>query len=340
MIAQPINRETLLHQLESVQPGLSTREIIEQSSCFVFKNGFVRTFNDEIACYQKCEVFFEGAVKAEPLLAILRKLNEEEILISQEEGELVVEGKRRKAGIRCEKDIQLPVDKVEKPGEWTELHEDWVEAVTIVQHCASHDQKSYEMTCIHIHPNYIEACDNFQVTRFKLPTGVKSPTLVRAQSLKHVPTLGMTKFSETATWIHFRNNNGLVFSCRRGTEVYQDMMPILKMTGTPITIPKGLFDAADKASVFANDTSDNGVVTVEIRPGKLRVKGVGALGWFQEIKKVKYDGPDLAFTIQPELLMEISKRHNEAEIIEGRLKVDGGKWRYVSCLGKIEEEKK
>ena len=61
-----INREELLNQLESVLPGLSTREIIEQSSCFVFMNKEVITYNDEISCSHKSRLDIEGAIVATP----------------------------------------------------------------------------------------------------------------------------------------------------------------------------------------------------------------------------------------------------------------------------------
>jgi hypothetical protein len=70
-----VNREVLLQQLESVQAGLSSREIIEQSSCFVFKDGNVVTFNDEVSCSRPCELgSFTGAVQAAPLLSIREML--------------------------------------------------------------------------------------------------------------------------------------------------------------------------------------------------------------------------------------------------------------------------
>ena len=74
-----INREELLNQLESVQPGLSIREIIEQSSCFVFQDGKVITYNDEIFCSQKTPLKIKGAVLAAPLIALLRKMVETEV---------------------------------------------------------------------------------------------------------------------------------------------------------------------------------------------------------------------------------------------------------------------
>ena len=44
-----INRKDLIKVLKKVQPGLASQEIIEQSGAFVFTDGRVFTYNDEIA---------------------------------------------------------------------------------------------------------------------------------------------------------------------------------------------------------------------------------------------------------------------------------------------------
>ena len=66
-----------MHKLEAVSPGLATREAIEQSSCFVFKDGRVMTFNDEVACSIDCELGFDGAVAAKPLRSAVWALEAE-----------------------------------------------------------------------------------------------------------------------------------------------------------------------------------------------------------------------------------------------------------------------
>lgn len=327
-----INREEFLHLLESVQPGLSSREIIEQSSCFVFKDGRIITYNDEVACGVACSAKISGAVQSAPLLAILRKLIEEEVELEEAEGELIIHGKKRRAGIRREADVLLPIDKVENPTKWKPIHDDFLEGIGLVQHCASKDESQFALTCIHLHPDHIEACDNFQVTRVKIPTGVKASTLVRRDSIKHIITMGMTEFCESETWMHFRNPGGLVLSCRRYIETYPDLKGILTFSGHPITLPKGLGEAAEKASIFSAESSDDNQVSVELRTGKMRIKGTGTSGWFQEMKKLKYDGPPLSFLISPELLIELTKKHTDAEITDGRLRVNGGKWKYITCL--------
>lgn len=331
-----INREELLQQLEAVQPGLSPREIVEQSSCFVFKDGLVMTYNDEISCSHSTNLKIEGAVQAAPLLSLLRKMIEEEIdvQINKETGELQIVGKRRHADLRMDKEILLPTETVERPTKWKKLPEEFPDAINIVQQCAGKDESNFNLTCVHIHPEWLEASDNYQITRYKIATPVKKPTLVRRDSIKHIVSLGMTEISETETWMHFRNPDGLVLSCRRFAEQFPDLSPFLKVKGQPATLPKGLVEATERAEIFSSENVDNDQVLVILKAGKLTIKGEGASGRYTEKRSIKYSGTNLSFRISPKLLIELTKRYNECQISEDRIKVDGGgKFVYVTCLG-------
>lgn len=336
-----IKREELIQTLETVAPGLAPKEIVEQSSCFVFKDGKVMTFNDEVFCSRSSNLPKDilGAVQAAPLLALLNKLADEEVELEMGEGELLLTAKKRKAGIRMEKDILLPVDAVETPTEWLELPEQFTDAVDMVHQCAGTDESQFVMTCVHLHPNWMEACDNFQLTRYKLKTGISKPCVVRKEALKHIVSLGMNKFAETASWLHFQGPSGLVLACRRYTEDYPDLTPLMVVEGgAQTTLPKGLNEAAEKAKIFSLENTESDQVSVELKPGKLRITGQGNSGWYKEVKDVNYQGEPLVFRISPDLLQELTKRVNDCEITKDRLKVDGGKWVFITCLGKVEGE--
>lgn len=329
-----INREKFLQALESVRPGLSQKDIVEQSSCFIFRDGEVMSFNDEVACRMVSGLAtdFTGAIPAAPLLAILEKLLEEELQIDIMESELVLTGKGRRSGITMEQEVTLPVEHVEKPGEWLPLHKDFCEAIGVVVLCASKDESRFGLTCVQIHPKWVEACDDQQLCRWRMKTGLANPTLVRSSSIKFITSLGMTEFSETEGWMHFRNDQGLVLSCRRYMEDYPDLGEILKVSGVQTALPKGLVEAADKAQVFSAENTENNLVLIDLLPGKLRIKGQGVLGWYKEAKKISYTGHPMSFMISPQLLMDLVKRHSTCELCGDKLKVDGGSYIFVCCL--------
>lgn len=336
MPAVRVKREELLRRLQSVAPGLAAKEVVEQSSCFAFQNGKVYSYNDELACQCPSGLgkTFAGAVLAKPLLELLEKLPEDEVEVDIGEGELVIVGKRRRAGIRMEAEITLGIGNVETPETWRELPPGFNDAVEVVGTCASADDARFSLTCVHVHPKWLEACDNYQLLRYRLKTGAEKPFLVKRDALRHVTALGMAEIAETVNWVHFRNPNKLILSCRRYLEEYPDLNAVYDVEGAPVTLPGGLAEAVDKASVFLQDQDSK--VLIHLSPGKLKVKGQGADGWFYETKKIEYTGTKMEFLVSPKLLVELTKRQVECEVAPERLKAKGAKWTYVAVLSKPE----
>jgi DNA polymerase III sliding clamp (beta) subunit (PCNA family) len=335
-----VNREKFLNSLEMVRAGLSPREYVEQSSCLVFKDNEVMTFNDEVACRVAVDVSITGAVQSAALFDILGKIDDEELTIEEnEDGELEFRGKRKSFGLTKEAEIFLPIDRVERPEKWHSLPKDFIEAVGMVHHCVSNDESKFTLTCVHITKDWVEACDNFQLMRCMVALAIKGPVLVRGTSLRDLVSLAVDKVALTKSWIHFKNQAGLVYSCRRYSETYTDLEKLLKAKGHKIVIPKGLATASERAAVFAADATGESHVTVTLQPGKVRIKGEGASGWYREVSKVAYDGPPMEFVIAPDLLKQISEKYSDAQISEGRLKVTGGAWEFVTVLGKKAEVK-
>lgn len=334
-----INREDLLNDLATVRPGLSQREFLEQSSCFIFQSGRVITFNDEISCRRKVELGITGAVQAAPLISILEKMDDEDLEVREnEKGELEFKGKRKAFGITMESEIHLPVDKVEQPEKWHDLPKEFTEAIGLTKHCVSTDESNFKLCCIHLAPEWVESCDNLQILRVSIKTGLKRSVLVRGTSLGHIVSLAMDKIALTESWIHFKNQDGLVFSCRRHTEEYHSLDKILKFKGHPIVIPKGVAEACNRAAVFAMDKAGDPLCEVRLKDGVIRIEGRGLSGWFKEVRRVSYDGPPMEFVIAPELLKKISENYQNAEITEKKLKVVGGSWVYCSVLGLKQDE--
>ena len=340
-----INREDFLNALNRVKAGLSPREFIEQSSCFVFKDGKVMTFNDEVACQLELTpemvggtMDITGAVQATKLTDILEKLNDPELEVrDNEQGQLEFKGKRKAFGIIKDSEIFLPIDKVEAPGKWFGLDKEFTQAIGMVQHCVSSDESRFQLTCVHIHPDHIEACDNLQIMRVNVKTRIKRPVLVRGSSIATITDLGMDSISLTKSWIHFRNSDGLVMSCRAYAEEYPALDKLMEVEGSPIVIPKGLKDAATRATVFASDQQGDPQVVVKIKDGKVRIVGEGLAGWYKEVSKVAYDGPPISFAIAPRLLGQISDKYKEAVISDHKLRASSEMWSYVTVLGQLTE---
>lgn len=333
-----IDREKFLTILEMVKPGLSQREFLEQSSCYVFQDGKVMTFNDEIACRMDIPIKITGAIQAVTLLDILSKLDDPVLKVREnDKGELEFRGKKKGFGVNKDAEIFLPINQVEMPTKWHPLPKEFTEAVGLVQNCVSSDESRFLLTCIHVHPDYVEACDNLQIMRYQMKMGLKSPILMRGTSIKYITSLAMDEVAITKAWTHFRNQAGLIFSCRKYVEDYPPLDRLVELDGHPITIPKGVKDASERAAVFASDKSGDPLAMVSISSDAIRIRGEGLSGWYEESKSINYEGPPLRFSISPDLLRYISDQYSEAHISPDRLKVSGNRWEYVTVLGTTEK---
>ena len=329
------NREKLSAALNAVLAGTSPKEVVEQSDCFVFTGGEVLTFNDEVACRAASPLpELEGAVPARKFLDLLARLPDEEIDVTQADGELLIRAakSKNKAGVRMEAEIMLPVDAVERPGKWAKLPPEFADAVRTTAACAGKDESQFALTCLHMTPEFVEACDNFQLARFPLALPISGGVLVRAAGIRAAAAMGMTGISESDQWLHLKNDDGLTLSCRRFLEDYADVSAHLSDEGcVPATLPGGVEESVALAKIFSGDDPLSENITVKLKPGRMLVEGRSTSGWYQGAMKVAYDGAEVSFMVSPDLLVEICRRSRDCKIGEGRLVVDVGKFRYVTC---------
>lgn len=339
-----VNRGNLVQVLELVSPGLSQREVLEHSNSFCFQKKRVVTFDDETAASMDSPLHITGAVPAEPLKAILHKLKSDLLEFAQLDSKLIVKGKGESFAITMDKKIELPLENLESPTKWKALPPQFSEAVKLVESCASKDEASFALTCIHLAPKWIEAFDCFQFARFNIDMGLKKSTLVRQVSLKNVIDLDMNEFSETDHWIHFKNSSGLTLSCRRYDDKYpvKALNQIAKVTGTKIQLPKSLADIVERAEVFAEySTQVEKYVHVSLKPNWVHIRGEGSYGWYKGRRKLSYTGAQMDFMIGPKMLTHLVRQHKECQVCTRKtkaLKAQLGDFTFVASLVEPKKE--
>lgn len=335
------NREDLLRTLEAVTPGLGKgKQMFEQQKSYVFTSNQVTTFNDERCCRAPTGFgdLLQGSVQASSLLEILRKMPDEEISVDQKDKKVIIKGKGRTVKLTMNSEVELPLDEVPLPEKWFEMSEDFCDAVAIVHPCASKDSEQYNLSCIHIHPEFVEACDLTQLCRYRVKTHVSESILVRGDSLIHIAALSTTKCAEDENWIHFQNPLGYILSCRKSLGSFTDLSEFFEIQGERIVVPKELESITDRASVLSKEYAADNPVEVELSPNQIQVTGEGVSGSYVEKSKVNYKGETISFKIAPEILKSIAKRYSECYVTETHLRVDGGSWRYVTVLGMKQDD--
>lgn len=342
-----IAREELLRAARSVVPGLSPREIVEQQDSLVFKNGDVHTYNEQVFC--RCPSGLPAGfpvivVKAKKFIGQLTRLPDTEVEIEVEDKTLVVRGKRRRLRFRGETEILLPIDTLVMPKdkEWKKLNPDFTEAVGVVGESASTDASAQRFTCVHVHPNYMEACDGDQATRYTFKTGVTKPILVKRDALRFVPNTDPMHLAEVGGWLVFRNADGLIIGCQRYGEEFENLDRLFEYRGAKTVLPKLLTTEIEIAADFAKEDSDNPRVRIDLKPGWLKVTGAGDSGDYEAVKKIRYDGPEMKFQALPRLLLAVLKLATECEIDSKtyHLIVRGENYSYVASFDRTTGDKK
>ena len=336
-----VRREDFLHVLESVQPGLTPKDTVDQSSSFVFDQGLLVSYNDEVRFMIKSPLGREiqGAVRAKHFSEVLSRLPEDDIYFDCEKGKIRWRTERgRKGHFDIEAEIYSKYASVDSVDSWRRLPKDFCEAVATVQECAR-STGQFAHTVVHVTPDFIEASDDFELCRWSLNTGFTKEVLLRKECVRHVTSLAMIEFAETRNWVHFRNADGLMLSCRRYEDPYFDYSPYLKPSGLEATLPKGFVEEADIGKVCASDGAKDPLVRIDMAPGKTRLVAAGAAsGYESPWRKTTYEGEPFSFFISPGMIASIAEKFNECVLGKQVLHVVTEKWTFAARLSSPAEK--
>lgn len=346
-----LNRTRFLSNLQAILPGMAPKGIIQQSKCVVFIDGMMVTFNGELCCRVKSGLSskFIGGVTIKPLIDALDLLDADKIEVTATESEFIITADGDQNGMVMEQSVDLPFDKVEEAETWHKLPKAFIDGVSMVEGCASHDQNSFAKTCLQIHPKWVEAYDNKHMGRFRVKIGLKDKFLVRRDAIRHIVTLDMNEYATTENWIHFRNPVGVIYSCRKyESKNFHNLTEMINMEQeTPLVFPKTIDQKIKRAENWSKENEDTNYIEVQLEPGKVRLKGCGINGWFKGKDSVRYKGDKKWFYVPPKILFELIKKNVECKIDlsndRPRLKIDSPRFTYVTMLstrkpkGKAEE---
>ena len=334
-----LDRKELLNQLDQVRPGLHEGGKTPQADCFLFKDGFVHTYNDEVLIRHPSLIDVTGAVKGEPLYQLLSKLNSDSLIFNETDGAFQFTTKKSHASLNADAEIQSPAFQIELPEKWKKLPEGFIEGVKFCIFSASRDMSRPALTCIHVEEDAIESCDNFRLTRYMLKGSVEKSLLFPAASAVLLSKYAVTSYGLTEGWTHFKAGD-FTLSCRSFSEKYPDLDPLLKVDGVKVTLPKDLLGTLNRAGIFTStEFRQDCILQVSFTPGKLTVKSQNANGWYREQVAMKYSGEPLSFNVNPEFLKEMLPLLDHVMIGAKSLLMEGENFVHLVTLMRDTEEK-
>lgn len=346
--ANKIDRKQFIQSLSKVKPGVASKDIIEQSDHFVFEEGKIWSYNDEISVSQGFNHPIKGSIKAQEFYNLLLKIPHDEIEIEQKKSNLYLTAENFEAMINIA-DTSLEADIVNPPGinskKWNDLPENFTEAVSFCQFSASSNMIKPELTCIWI-TNDDEgegvaiACDSYRGTMFYLESSVKDPFLLPASVAKHMPVYNPTKYIVDENWIHFINKEKTTFSCRVLAADYDERAwEFFNVDGEEVELPEG-FDSVIKRAetIIVEEFDQDRSIDIKLTDGQIECKGQSSvLGYVKEKQEIDYSGDEVNIQVHPALLADILK-HSSKLLLGERLKFETDNFEHVIVLFDPEED--
>lgn len=316
-----IKRKDLVDVMARVKPGLSSKEIIEQSSHFIFDGDTIRTNNDRVTITEQFECPIQGAVQADQLYAFLNKLTEEEIHVEYDDGLLEIKAGKTKAEIRVDEEIKLPSIDLSKLKRWNKLPEDFNQAMSFCSFSASKNMIVPALTCLYIKDDLMLSCDNFRATKWKMKSKVKDSFLLPADSASDLFKYSPGKYILDNGWIHFSVNDGkTIFSCRTiGGQYPEVILDYFDIKGKSVFLPDGFEKIIERVSVFCQeDFEKDYAIELKFNKGAVTVYAEGIIGKAQELCKIDFKD-ELSVKVHPQNFVEILKYLKEMIICENSL---------------------
>lgn len=329
-----VKRSDFLSALRKVKPGLASSESIEQSTSFVFRDGRVITYNDEIAVSAALDLGgIEGAVGANELVALLTKSKDEEVTVTAEDKELRIKGPKLSAGITMEAEINLPILSFEPKEGFYVLPDAFLDGLRVCIFSAASESVSPVLSNIHMKGSFVESCDNFRLTRFDLKEDSEDDCLIPAVAAAHLIQTSVSEYGEEGGWMFFREEKtDLVFACR----IYNDEFPALDAfleldKPSEVKLPKELSEVLDRSGIFAStdEKSAQDLVDVNISDNWIKVRSQNARGWVEEKIRAKTKDADFIFSVNPSILQAILKITDKAKLTDRSIHFEAADFTHV-----------
>jgi DNA polymerase III sliding clamp (beta) subunit (PCNA family) len=336
-----INKSELEKALERVKPGLANKEIVEQATSFAFIKDRVVTYNNEISISQKVTgLNITGAVLADNLYKLLGKIkipkdDDGMIDISIKDNELILSKGKMKAGFAMQETIKLPIDEeITEIGAWCDLPDKFIEFVDLIAPSCGRDMSRPVLTCIYVSKDGImEGSDSFCIMHCNLSEDMPVESfLLPAASAKEVIRISPIQIAEGKGWIHFKNAEDTMISCRVFEDKWMEKPELFKVTGHQIIFPEKLVELLDRANIVAKrDHEIEEMVKIEIADKKLKIIADSDISWIKEELPINYKEP-VSFTITPYLLRQIIQKTKLCLVGKDKLKFEGEGWIYIAAL--------
>ena len=332
-----IKKEELIEALQTVKPGVSKNLLVEQMQCFIFDNGSVITYNDEISIIHPIDgLDFNGAVNATEFLNLISKIKSEELDITVVENELLIKAGKAKAGFVLQAEINLPLYQIKGDEEWQGLPDNFISLLEKVYPSCGSDMSKPALMSVFINHTTMCASDSFKIIRGTFSTEFTSTFLLPQTAAKEVVSIQPTQYLIDDNWVLFKNENGTIIVCRISFERAPDFNRYFNQItegASDIRMPSSIDEIIEKAGVIVKSSDKiNETIYVYLEKNKIKVRSQTITSWFEETARCNYDGENMEFGLAPVLFKDIFTETKVCKLKFPYLYFKNENWEYLALV--------
>lgn len=317
----------LLNILDKVKAGLGDKSFIEQFSHFIFKDGFVTAYNDEICVSHPTEgLDISTSVEADDLIKTVKLIGDDEIIFEIDENELRIKGGKVRGGLNAlvEKKAERFIEGLGLTDiEWKSLPDSILKGLYFCSFSASKVLTQGILTCVHAKGNIIQSTDHLRISHYNLGENVDiDEMLIPARSIKDLLRFPAEEYCVKNGWVFFKTNADVIFCSRILQGDYPDLTQYLEVEGEQVEFPKSLASSIMGVSFMADGQVDSEKqVELTFGDGIITAKAEKVTGYVE--KDIEWEGSmEFTINVNPGFLAEVMDKTNVATLSEHAIRFE------------------
>jgi DNA polymerase III sliding clamp (beta) subunit (PCNA family) len=289
--------------ISTVKPALSKSAIIEQTDHFIFDTKFLYGVNDKFCIRVPFVTENKFTVPGEEFFQVIFGISEEDLDFTIKDNQLDLKSGGTKAGIKIFDEIKVQdiIDSAFEYKKWAKLPEGFIDAISLCLFSASKDATRGMLNSIFIDKDCVVSSDDFRISKYKLPSSIKTTFLLPIISASELIHLSMDKISLNDSWALFEaQETATVFSSRVFNNDYPEVDKFFDVKGTNIEFPSTMKEIIDSVSYFAEGDIDlDKKVKISVDKDKIVCRGEKEKGWIEKTMPFKFKGKPFEFQTNP-----------------------------------------
>jgi len=262
-----INRIKFLSVLKQVMPGIESDSVLlEGSDTFIFHDGFIHTYNDNISVsipfpiLDKSNNPVSGAIKAKDFYNLLNRYSGDTITLIPKLDKWLLKSENAVAELTLLENTLI--DKVkglsDTKNKYINIPEKFIEGISI---CLFSSNKSV-LAGIFVENEIISSTDEIRINWYNMVTSINNSFWITDEACKELVKLNNLKsISISDSWVHFKTEDKTIFSCKRLNQENYPIKMIKELvernqkekTDISNRLPEGLMAAINRAAALSTN---------------------------------------------------------------------------------------